>query len=542
MKQALSILIGYLTCEDPTVKTKWANLLASFWHKDEGKIVTGITTAPNGDVTIEIKDGDGNSESTTIPKVQLPTSHDISFINGLQDALNDKVDKVPGKGLSANDFTTALKQKLEALQNYVHPPTHSIAEVSGLQTALDGIPTKTSELQNDGESGTPFLTEVDEKIVLQQQGPASTNNNNAIRFTPKDAILYSNFSNSELKPVLILPKDAIAEGIWMEVAFYHSHQGGEIYHEFHITAGITHNLITSAYEWHNVGARIFSYADWEVVFGTHNGKHAIQFKSEGNLSYGTGWLVVKKIALWNGQFPASISTWKEGWSGATLKPTDFSATKTIAGNHYKGLIEVKDHLGNYKFGGTHLSFGDDFDFDTVNKRINLKATFNNLQNGVTNRLAPTKASKKFQHSGTANVGAIAIKLPTWVNDFVDITISTQGYSGNIGYDFRIKAFNRDDGNFLRWEQVTVFKPTKSEDQTYTPSIRLGNDGTNAFIYLGELTDNWMHSYAVTIKEIVVGGYGAFSVSASIINSLLNDSWDIALESTGFATIDYSKQF
>ena len=33
-------------------------------------------------------------------------------------ALNDKVDKVSGKGLSTNDFTTALKNKLEGLSNY----------------------------------------------------------------------------------------------------------------------------------------------------------------------------------------------------------------------------------------------------------------------------------------------------------------------------------------------------------------------------------------------------------------------------------------
>lgn len=35
-----------------------------------------------------------------------------------------KVDKVSGKGLSTNDFTTALKTKLEGLSNYTHPATH----------------------------------------------------------------------------------------------------------------------------------------------------------------------------------------------------------------------------------------------------------------------------------------------------------------------------------------------------------------------------------------------------------------------------------
>lgn len=43
----------------------------------------------------------------------------------LNAAVGNKVDKVAGKGLSAEDFTTALKTKLEGLANYTHPSTHS---------------------------------------------------------------------------------------------------------------------------------------------------------------------------------------------------------------------------------------------------------------------------------------------------------------------------------------------------------------------------------------------------------------------------------
>lgn len=44
-------------------------------------------------------------------------SHLASFAD-LQAGLADKVDKIDGKNLSTEDFTTALKQKLEGLQNY----------------------------------------------------------------------------------------------------------------------------------------------------------------------------------------------------------------------------------------------------------------------------------------------------------------------------------------------------------------------------------------------------------------------------------------
>jgi hypothetical protein len=44
-------------------------------------------------------------------------SHLASFAD-LQAGLADKVNKIDGKSLSTEDFTTALKQKLEGLQNY----------------------------------------------------------------------------------------------------------------------------------------------------------------------------------------------------------------------------------------------------------------------------------------------------------------------------------------------------------------------------------------------------------------------------------------
>ena len=47
--------------------------------------------------------------------VQHHEVYDKGAIDGL---LNDKVDKVSGKQLSTEDFTTILKQKLEALNNY----------------------------------------------------------------------------------------------------------------------------------------------------------------------------------------------------------------------------------------------------------------------------------------------------------------------------------------------------------------------------------------------------------------------------------------
>lgn len=69
----------------------------------------------------ELQNGQGTSESditslkNRISALETDNTNNKSNITNLQ---NNKVDKIEGKGLSTEDFTTALKTKLEKLQNY----------------------------------------------------------------------------------------------------------------------------------------------------------------------------------------------------------------------------------------------------------------------------------------------------------------------------------------------------------------------------------------------------------------------------------------
>lgn len=60
----------------------------------------------------------------------------------LKPKLNSKVDKVVGKGLSTNDFTTELKTKLEGIEtnanNYSHP-THTAASSGFYKVTVDSL-------------------------------------------------------------------------------------------------------------------------------------------------------------------------------------------------------------------------------------------------------------------------------------------------------------------------------------------------------------------------------------------------------------------
>lgn len=77
---------------------------------------------------------------------------DAAFDGRITDLENGKVDKVSGKGLSENDFTTTLKNKLDGIATAAtandtdanlknranHTGAQAISTITGLQTALDG--------------------------------------------------------------------------------------------------------------------------------------------------------------------------------------------------------------------------------------------------------------------------------------------------------------------------------------------------------------------------------------------------------------------
>jgi len=113
--------------------------------------------------------------------ISIHPQTNIENVNGLTDALNDKVDKVSGKGLSTNDYTTTEKNKLSGIannaNNYSHPTTSGNKHIpsggsSGqiLRWSADG----TAVWGNDnnttysavGTTGDPGLMTAADKVKL----------------------------------------------------------------------------------------------------------------------------------------------------------------------------------------------------------------------------------------------------------------------------------------------------------------------------------------------------------------------------------------
>lgn len=121
-----------------------------------GDILTALNAMPSGDnidskISAAIDELIGGAPETydTLKEIAdyIAAHQDVS--DALTAAIGGKVDKEEGKGLSANDFTDALKAKLEGL------------EIPGVATAeANGLMSKEDKTRLDGLRGVRYGAEV----------------------------------------------------------------------------------------------------------------------------------------------------------------------------------------------------------------------------------------------------------------------------------------------------------------------------------------------------------------------------------------------
>lgn len=113
----------------------------------------------------------------TLNELAAALGDDPNFATTVTNALGNKVDKVNGKGLSTNDYTTAEKNKLAGIASGAEVNVQADWNVTS--TSSDAfirnkptIPTKTSDLVNDSgyTTNTGTLTEADFDVSTQQDG------------------------------------------------------------------------------------------------------------------------------------------------------------------------------------------------------------------------------------------------------------------------------------------------------------------------------------------------------------------------------------
>ncbi len=141
------------TSKSDSVLVRGTDKIVKYLPISEIKSITNLDylATPTGGTIFSSSGNDASVPLATTVNAGLFSPSDKNKLNGLDVALANKVDKVAGKGLSTEDYTTVEKNKLAGVQNgatanstdaqlrdrSTHTGTQAISTVISLQTALD---------------------------------------------------------------------------------------------------------------------------------------------------------------------------------------------------------------------------------------------------------------------------------------------------------------------------------------------------------------------------------------------------------------------
>ena len=122
----------------------------------EGNVSTLTQSVSTLDTTVDGLNTKVEGLETDVTELQGTVSDVEETVGTLQTNLNNKVDKVQGKGLSTNDFTDAYKTKLDGLNNY--DDTTVKQDIRELQTDVGALETTVGNHTKSIETNTTDIT------------------------------------------------------------------------------------------------------------------------------------------------------------------------------------------------------------------------------------------------------------------------------------------------------------------------------------------------------------------------------------------------
>lgn len=149
------------------------------------------TTYSRGETDAKINEVLGMNQEllATIKEITEQLGNNESAVGAIMTSLDNKVDKVAGKGLSTNDYTTAEKNKLAGLSNYTLPMATGTV-LGGIKSGRDLI------IQADGMAeiaDNSHAHTIDNITGLQSalNNKASLNHNHDTAYTASGNTIYS---------------------------------------------------------------------------------------------------------------------------------------------------------------------------------------------------------------------------------------------------------------------------------------------------------------------------------------------------------------
>lgn len=247
----------------------------------------------------------------TLKELSTALGNDPNFATTVATQIGQKVDKVSGKGLSTNDYTTAEKNKLAGVatnaNNYVHPTTAG-----------------NKHIPSGGKADDVLMWSADGTAVWGEAGGAMLQENNTLRLVnPKGASLDTKGDSTGVIKIK-LPQSWTSTMMKMRIEVF-NYKTNE---SFTVLCG-GYNYSTDKM-WYVPFAQIISSkysVDLPIRFG-HDGTKCCITIGEVNSSW--SYLKVAVTEFFAGHHSATSSSWKNGWSISleTALPTTVNHTLT----------------------------------------------------------------------------------------------------------------------------------------------------------------------------------------------------------------------
>ena len=142
--------------QEVTLSAALASILAEMSNQTDGEAVDAKISAAISELI-----GGAPETYDTLKEIADYIAEHKDVVSALNAAIGNKVDKEEGKGLSAEDFTAILKEKLEGLPNITAAQVEKWD--AGIQKAAadsDGLMSKEDKARLDGLRGVRFGTEI----------------------------------------------------------------------------------------------------------------------------------------------------------------------------------------------------------------------------------------------------------------------------------------------------------------------------------------------------------------------------------------------
>lgn len=145
------------TANDKTI-TIYSDLISIFDNGTLSSLEIGMGDGPENNIFIAYTPNAGGQTYVEFPKTE--STENVAYQSYVDTGLSDKVDKVAGKQLSTEDYTTTEKSKLSGIASNAtandtdanllnranHTGSQAISTITGLQTELDAKDIKHTEL------------------------------------------------------------------------------------------------------------------------------------------------------------------------------------------------------------------------------------------------------------------------------------------------------------------------------------------------------------------------------------------------------------